>query len=944
MFESLLKPMTLLMDKLSYKRKISVFFTIILLPLLVYVSFIFFNIQQEREVLKSKMVGLEYNGIFINLLRHIPKHRGAMDAYLSGDKSFKKDILKSEKYLSQDFEMILNFDKKNLMLYKDSKLIENLMKSWEALKYDKISTNTNAKHSNIAHTKLIEIILNEMKRVSNLTGFSKSIDIDLNYIETILSDKLPLLGENVGQARGLGAGILARKEVALEDKRDSLHLYATITSSMDSIKAHHSLTKQKNYEKTELKIKSTNNSLITFLNSYNNHIINTQELTLNPKNFFKNGTKVLQHVFDLYDQLAITYQSIIVEKIEKIENKFAQYLLIFLVSTAVLLYLFAAFYLSIMSGLKKLQDASLQVANGNTNVQINHNTNDELGEVINSFNFMGNKIRTNMSFLSGYKMAIDESSIVSKANKKGIITYINDKFCELSGYRYNELIGKPHSVIRHPDMPKEAFKQMWATLKDKKVWHGKVKNRRKDGEAYFVDATIIPILDELGEIYEYVAVRHDITELENKKEELKKQRTDLLTGLANRNQMLEDLVTIKNPVMMLININSFGELNDFYGSQVGDRVLIELSMVLNKIAKSSRVDLYKLHADEFAILNDLGSFSHDDYVNFVSKIIKYVEANKIKYEENQISLSVTAGISFGDELDAKKELTSLIQTSSSALKSAKKANKKYLVYDESMQKKNDYANNMLWIETIKDAIANDRIVIYFQPIIDNKTAKANKYESLVRLIKEDGSVVSPFFFLDIAKKANLYSQITKIVIQKSFDTFRDLPYEFSINLSPEDIEDYETTKFVKKSLQNFNEPSRVIFEIVESEEIADYSKVSDFIKEIKSFGAKVAIDDFGSGYSNFEHILALDADYLKIDGSLVKNIDKDEDAKIITKAIISFCKKLNRKTIVEFVHNEDVYNIAKEMGADYSQGFYLGEPKDKPELFVYEEKEQALLV
>jgi len=168
------------------------------------------------------------------------------------------------------------------------------------------------------------------------------------------------------------------------------------------------------------------------------------------------------------------------------------------------------------------------------------------------------------------------------------------------------------------------------------------------------------------------------------------------------------------------------------------------------------------------------------------------------------------------------------------------------------------------------------------------------------------------------------------MIDKTFEKFEQYEdFEFSINLTIDDITNQDTVNYILTKLSNYTNPKRVIFEVVESEEIQDYKEINSFIKNIKAYGAKIAIDDFGSGYANFEHILTLDADFIKIDGSLIKNINKDRNALIITEAIIEFSKKLNRKTIVEYVHNEDIYDIVKAYGADYSQGFYLGEPKEE---------------
>lgn len=207
----------------------------------------------------------------------------------------------------------------------------------------------------------------------------------------------------------------------------------------------------------------------------------------------------------------------------------------------------------------------------------------------------------------------------------------------------------------------------------------------------------------------------------------------------------------------------------------------------------------------------------------------------------------------------------------------------------------------------------------------------DKYECLVRMIDED-KIISPFFFLDISKKSNQYTKITKIVIDKAFKKFSNLNYEFSVNISYEDIENPNFLEYIKSKLLQYNVKNKVVFEILEDESIKNYDILIQFIEDLKSLGCKVAIDDFGSGYSNFEHILKMNIDYLKIDASIVKNIEKDKNSYKITKTIIEFAKNLGVKTIAEYVENEEIFKIVKNLGADYSQGFYFSEPKENPEI------------
>ncbi len=160
--------------------------------------------------------------------------------------------------------------------------------------------------------------------------------------------------------------------------------------------------------------------------------------------------------------------------------------------------------------------------------------------------------------------------------------------------------------------------------------------------------------------------------------------------------------------------------------------------------------------------------------------------------------------------------------------------------------------------------------------------------------------------------------------------FHKKEFEFSVNLTIDDILNIEIQDYIFELLNKYGIGERVVFEIVESESIENFNQVVSFIRNVKEFGCKIAIDDFGTGYSNFEYLMKLEADYIKIDGSMIKNIDTDNNAKMVVETIVNFAKKMNMKTIAEFVENEEILKIVNELGIDYSQGYYFSAPK--PEL------------
>ena len=530
------------------------------------------------------------------------------------------------------------------------------------------------------------------------------------------------------------------------------------------------------------------------------------------------------------------------------------------------------------------------------------------------------ELKKTISLFEGYKIAMDESSIVSKTDVTGRIIYANKNFYDNSGYTHKEVIGKNHRLLRHPDTPKKLFEEMWKKITSKQVWHGILQNRGKNGD-YWIDSTIVPILDENGDIKEYITVRHDITEIIDHQKMIEKlANSDSLTGFGNRYKLTHDIQKSTNPAIALLNIDGFSVYNDFYGHIIGDAILVKFGNVIEENIHDNFFSLYRLQGDEFALLNK--DSEKEDFLKYLNNLLKNVKTTPIVLSNNEIiQPNITTAVSF-------EEASTLLQTVDMAYAIAKIENKEFLVYSDEISLNDTYKDNILWSNKIKEAIHHGRIVPYFQPIVNNINQKFEKYEALVRLIEEDGSVISPYFFLDISKKTKQYTTITKIMIEKSFEHFKEKTAQFSINLTMEDIVNDEINHFIFQLLEKYQIGTRVVFEIVESESIQNYETVSEFIKKLKSYGCKIAIDDFGSGYSNFEYILKLKVDYLKIDGSLIKNIVKDPNSMIIVSTIVNFAKQLGIKTIGEFVENEEIFKIMQELGIDYSQGYHFQAPQN----------------
>ncbi len=408
---------------------------------------------------------------------------------------------------------------------------------------------------------------------------------------------------------------------------------------------------------------------------------------------------------------------------------------------------------------------------------------------------------------------------------------------------------------------------------------------------------------------------------------------DHLTGLKNKKGFDLDLEKMgDNPSIILINIDKFSHINDFFGIEIGDSVLMVCAKIIKNFSeKLENSSAYRFGGDEFGIL-----FECDKNCNLLDisqEIIEYFENNTLNIQNIPIDISVSIGINSGkDKLFEKAEVA--------LIRARKSTRRRYFLYDESLDMTKKIKENLESIKRLKNAISKDNIIPYFQPIVDTQSKKIIKYEALARLRDENGKILSPFFFIDAAYEAKLSGVITMIMLKNVLKIAKDTDMNFSINFSTDDILDSQDSKNILNLIDSHREiADKITFEILESEDIQDrdYEAIIEFITKIKSYGCEVAIDDFGSGYSNFEKLLKLDIDLLKIDGTLIKNIDKDKNAELIVKTMINFSKNAGIRVVAEFVHSKEVLAKLKELDIDYVQGYYLGEPKPKPETKILHE-------
>jgi EAL domain-containing protein (putative c-di-GMP-specific phosphodiesterase class I) len=376
--------------------------------------------------------------------------------------------------------------------------------------------------------------------------------------------------------------------------------------------------------------------------------------------------------------------------------------------------------------------------------------------------------------------------------------------------------------------------------------------------------------------------------------------------------------------MFLIDINGFKTINELYGVHNGNVILKQFSHLTAALAAQNNIRIFRISSDEFIFLQHSNNNANLGICEeLVTKTYDTIRHHRfILYDlDIKIDIDVTIGAVYGETLSLEK--------ADMALNKARKLGRPYLFYSDNIDTKQDTQKIIQVKKDIRYALENNNIVPYFQPIV-NTHGEIIKYESLIRMIKLDGGhreVISPFYFLELSEKFNLYSHLSKTVITKSFQAIQNSNMAISINLSPSDIQDAAMNRFIFETLSTCKKTKNIIFEITENEHIEDFESVKKFIKKIQKQGAKIAIDDFGSGYANYSHIFELKPDYIKIDGSLIKNIVENQESQVFVQTIVNLAKGLGTKTIAEYVHSKEVFELVKSYGVDEFQGYYFGEPQ-----------------
>ncbi|MCF6200555.1 MAG: bifunctional diguanylate cyclase/phosphodiesterase [Hydrogenimonas sp.] len=444
-------------------------------------------------------------------------------------------------------------------------------------------------------------------------------------------------------------------------------------------------------------------------------------------------------------------------------------------------------------------------------------------------------------------------------------------------------------------------------------------------------ATINEAIKPLEKIFYYIFIAigalmlillyQTILNIKVKKESI----TDPLTQTLNRNFLKTFLssIDLAKYQILMVDIDYFKKINDNFGHKAGDLVLKEVAALIKKELRE-KDKLIRFGGEEFLIFLYREKHNCTAAKIIANRLKERIEKHTFKYEKTPIHITVSIGAASKPE--HFKSADEAVKYADELLYEAKREGRNKIVFDIQNNEKSDKFKTL---SEVKEALDEDRVIVHYQPIVDLASYKTVKYEALVRIVERDGKIVPPFLFLDSIAHTNIYVDLTKRILSIVFDKIKEHKISISINLNLSDILDNMIFSMIIEEIKKHEDLAKwLIIEMLETQHYSNIDSLKDRILELKSFGVKISVDDFGSGFSNFSIFQDLPIDILKIDGSLVKDVNHSKVAYSITESISLFANKLDIEVIAEFIHSKEILYIVKDLGILYGQGFYLGKPQE----------------
>ena len=542
----------------------------------------------------------------------------------------------------------------------------------------------------------------------------------------------------------------------------------------------------------------------------------------------------------------------------------------------------------------------------------------------------------------------------------GTVLYLNSVAEQLTGWPTDQAMGKPIEDVFRLALPENGDNlENDRRTHDRTGFHELVGSRKllnRDGAHYYINSSSSPIRASEENLLGSVIVFHDVSEQRKMAENLSYQAShDALTGLINRREFeyyVElALHSAKNTssvhCLCYIDLDQFKVVNDTCGHVAGDELLKRLASGLPTLLRDSDI-LARLGGDEFAVL--LEDCNAQVALEFAERVCIYVKEHRFTWDKKVFDIGASIGIV---EITAESEnVGTILSAADIACYEAKDTGRNRVhIYQGADSDTGRRHSDIQLVSEITKAIDEDRLVLYFQKIVPvNKDGDHSLHgEILVRMLDESRNILPPGLFLPAAERYDLMPSLDLWIIRNTFAWWSE-HYDagsgglIAINLSGNSVGSAKFQQEVLSLIQAHREIAGAIcFEITETAAISNFESATGFIKQLRSFGVKISLDDFGSGLSSFAYLKNLPVDYLKIDGSFVRDIVDDPIDREMVKSIHQLGRVMGIQTIAEFVENGEILSHLEEIGVDFVQGYGIDKPKPLTEVFASAENTESVL-
>ena len=520
---------------------------------------------------------------------------------------------------------------------------------------------------------------------------------------------------------------------------------------------------------------------------------------------------------------------------------------------------------------------------------------------------------------------------------EGEIRYINPAGRLLLGIKEPRRFGLRLTDFLPEWAQQQIFKTAIPTAIEEGEWHGESALLTTDEVEVPIAVTAVAHKTDDGEVELLSFIARDQSERKRFDDHLSFLADhDPLTSLYTRKRFVEELGreiarshrSGAAGAVVLVDLDDFKYVNDTQGHRNGDRLLTSLAHVLRQTVRANDL-LARLDGDEFAVLVTETQPSKVDFV--VERLLKAVRNHFVHVGEQPIGVTASAGIAFFPEQGASAE--EILARADQALDRAKRQGRDQFAMfkpDEKWQARVD--SRLSGEKLIREALARGRFVLHAQPILDLRTNEVVQYELLIRMLDEQNQLIPPASFLYTAERFGLIRSIDRWVVRQAIRLIthqRTLGnyVRLSVNLSGKSVGDLELTTLIEKEIAEGGvEPGQLTFEITETTAITDTERSKIFAIALKQIGCRLALDDFGVGSNSMNQLKHLPVDYLKIDGSFIRDLPSNKVDQHLVRAMVEVARALKKRTVAEFVSSAEILKVVRDSGVDFAQGFFIGKP------------------